>query len=267
MMAVTEERGGAAVRAKPYASSFDWSDWTVESGRLIAVGSMTAFAVALWSVHGLFVQGVAALCVVETALMCLPWRLPRVDRGPLSFWAESLVGLLTPLGATVLAVAAREPWLSQGAAWWWYPLGALTGALLLLLSRVDLRAAVNGELAFVMGPTPRSHGAARAFATAMGPVGEEAMFRGSVLLAGTGTPFAVLGAVAFAARHHVAPGTNRRGTTRATLVELAAAAALLALTLASGSVYPGLLAHLLNNVPGVVTELQREHDDRDRGTR
>jgi hypothetical protein len=41
------------------------------------------------------------------------------------------------------------------------------------------------------------------------------------------------------------------------LTQSAAALALLALTLASGSIFPALLAHYVNNAPSLVLEVQR----------
>ena len=68
----------------------------------------------------------------------------------------------------------------------------------------------------------------------------------------------LLGAVAFVATHHLQPGANRRRDTRVVLTEIAAGASLLMLTLASRSVYPAMVAHALNNGPGIALELQRE---------
>ncbi|MFD7510564.1 CPBP family intramembrane glutamic endopeptidase [Streptomyces sp. NPDC059853] len=117
-----------------------------------------------------------------------------------------------------------------------------------------------------MGPTPRTHGIARATITLTGPCGEEVLFRGIALTVASQAsalgPLVLLGAVAFVASHHVSPGTNGRASDRALLTEIFASAVLLILTLLSESLYPALLAHLLNNVPAAVLQLQRENKGR-----
>ncbi|MEU7058736.1 hypothetical protein [Streptomyces sp. NPDC046197] len=247
---------------RPYVSTFDLSRYDFDVRRLTAVSCVVAFAIGLWSLGSTTPRVLAVLLVVEVGLMILPWRVPRTMRSGISFWTETLAGLLAPIGALVLTAVTRPNWLTTGADWWWFVLAALTSAGLIALSNMRMKALLSGELAFVFGPTPRAHGAARAFATAVCPVGEEAVFRAPVLLAGATTPLGLLGAIAFVARHHIQPGTNRRGTTRSTAVEISAAATMLLLTVVSGSVYPAVLAHVLNNIPTIVLELQREDDDR-----
>ncbi|MFF2773867.1 type II CAAX prenyl endopeptidase Rce1 family protein [Streptomyces sp. NPDC058052] len=247
---------------RPYASSFDRAGYVFDSRRVIAISCVAAFAIGLWSFGSTTTRVLAGLLVIETALMILPWRVPRTMRSGISFWAETLVGLIAPLGALVLVAVDRPEWLTQGADWWWFLIAVATTVGLVSLSNMRMKSLLSGELAFVFGPTPRAHGSARAFASAICPVGEEALFRAPVLLVGATTPLGLLGAIAFVARHHIQPGTNRRGTTRSTLVEISAAAVLLLLTVASGSIYPALLAHVLNNIPTIVLELQREDDDR-----
>ncbi|WP_196930028.1 CPBP family glutamic-type intramembrane protease [Micromonospora ureilytica] len=220
---------------------------------------MLAFAFALWAQGGPS-RAVAALVVVETALLCLPWRLPRIHRSGRSFWVETLCGLVAPGGALIVLVVAQRNLLTQLADWWWFVAAAGVGGVFWLVSGLDIRAVPSGMLAFLMGPTPRSQGRARAVCAAAGPFGEEALFRSVVLTTASAaaTPMGLLSAVAFVARHHVSPGSNGRGTTRATLTEIAAAVLLLVLTVLSQSLFPALLAHLINNLPGVIIELQRE---------
>ena len=64
----------------------------------------------------------------------------------------------------------------------------------------------------------------------------------------------LLGAVGFVATHHLQPGTNRRDNTRAVATEIAAGASLLILTLACHSIYPAMVAHALNNGPGIALD-------------
>lgn len=259
-MTTAHERTPAPVRHLP---SLDWRRWRLDKERLTAALCVLAFAAALLTGgHGPS-RVVGGLLVVETALLSLPWGLPRDQRSAASFWAESCVGLITPVGAVAAAVLGGAPWITRGAAWWWYPVAVGAGAGLMLAGGMNLRALVTGELAFVLGPAPRSHARARMMCAAVGPVGEEAAFRGTVLAAlpaATGA-LGLLGAVAFVARHHVPSGSNGRGSTRSLLAEAGASTVLLLITLAPGSVYPALLAHMVNNVPPVVLEFQREEPE------
>lgn len=240
------------------SATFDFGHWRL-SGRQIACGAaMLAFAVALWSRDARADRWLASLVVLETLLLWLPWRIPREQRSALGYWTESLTSMITPVGATVLAIVTGPPWLSTAGAGWWYPVAFSVGIALIAISGVRPSQLISGETAFVAGPTRRSHAAARTFDTLAAPFGEEALFRGSVLTASAGASFGLLAGVAFVARHYVQPGHNGRGSARATTVEVVAAAAFLMMALGSRSVYPALVAHFVANVPGVVVELQRE---------
>jgi|GEM_PF-5879263 len=240
----------------------DTREWQPSPARLAAAGCVLAFAAAVWpaSIAG---PGdgwiLSVLLIVEVALLLLPWGLPRDGRSGASFWAEALLGLTAPVGALLLVTIGEASWLSVGADWTWFVAAVVLGGALIAMSGMDVCGLVRGELAFLMGPTPSSHTLARAFTTIVSPAGEEAVFRAVVLTAAPAAtpPLGLLAAVAFVARHHVSPGQNWRGSTRATVLEIIAAAALLVLTLLSGSIYPALLAHTINNVPMFVLHLQR----------
>ncbi|MER8235555.1 CPBP family glutamic-type intramembrane protease [Streptomyces sp. NPDC094049] len=242
--------------------TFDWKAWPLDGGRTAATACMFAFAAALWSQGGVL-RWLGVAIAAETVLIALPWRVPRRRRGGASFWAETSVGMLVPVGAGVLAVVCGPSWFGDAPAWWWYPLSVAVGVLLVLLSGMNLRALASGDLAFLYGPTARPHALARVTASTLSPTGEEVVFRGVYLMAPAAAawPLGLLAAVAFVARHHLAPGDNRRGSARATATEVGAAVVLLALTAASGSILPALVAHLVNNAPSIVFELQRERDE------
>ncbi|WP_433386938.1 type II CAAX prenyl endopeptidase Rce1 family protein [Micromonospora sp. KLBMP9576] len=261
-MTATKQLDVPAATGPQYASTFDPKGWVLDVRRLTAVFCVLAFCVGLWSLGGTEARIVAVLLAVEVALMCLPWRVPRTMRSGLSFWAETLAGLVAPIGAIIMAVVMGSSWLVTGADWWWFAVAVAVAVGLVALSDMRMKSLFSGELAFVFGPTPRAHGLARAFAGTVCSVGEEAVFRAPVLLAGATLPVGLLGGIAFVAQHHIQPGTNRRGSTRSTLVEISAAVAWLALTVLSGSIYPALVAHVINNIPNVLLELQRENDDR-----
>ena len=247
--------GGDAARPAP---TFDRDAWLLDARRTVAVAAVLSYVYALAATGRPLLRLVALLQVVELAAMCLPWRLPRHERGAAGYWLESAAGLVAPVGATVAVACVAPDWARRGGAWWWYPLAVLLAAGLVAASGMRLSALRDGRLAFVLGPTPRAHGLARAATAALAPVGEEVVYRGCLLALTGAVPIGLLGAAAFVAGHHVPPGANRRGDSRSTLVEVLGAVAWLALTLASGSAWPAALSHGLVNLPAVVLELQRE---------
>lgn len=242
-----------------HQSSFIRSSWRWGGRRLDGAASAAAFGVGLLSQHSGAFRALGLLALVEIVLMALPWRVPRGRRSGLSFWAESLCGTVASVGAVIVAVTTRPHWWRETGAWPWYIAAVALGCALILVSGLAVRSAFNGELAFVLGPTRRSHAAARCYATVAGTFGEEVLFRTPGALWISSTPLALLGATAFVGRHYVQAGSNRRGSIRGSLVEICAAAGLLAITAASGSIYPAVLAHLINNVPQLVIEVQREN--------
>lgn len=241
-------------------SAFDRGNWAMDAPQVASVSLVTAFAVALWARDASFDRILACLLILQVIGLCLPWRLPRAGRSGASVWAEHLVADIAPVGAVVMAVVGNVSWLRATGSWQWYAVAPVVGLGLLLIGRTRLTAVFSGELAFVLGPTPRSHAAARAFGIAAAPAGEEALYRGPILLTPHPASLGLLGAAAFVAMHHVLRGSsgNGRGTVMVTTVEVFSAISLLALVLLSGSIYPAVVAHAVNNLPGFVTELQRE---------
>lgn len=238
--------------------TFAWARWEIEPRQVAATAVVLAYAIALWGRNAPGDRALGILATIEAALLCLPWSLPRTRRSTSGFWAESLVGLISPAGAVVVGVVLGVPWLGAVGAWPWYLAAVLLGFSLTAIGGIRLRAVFSGEIAFALGPTRRAHAHARALTILAGPPGEEALFRGPALLLPHPASFGLLAATAFVARHHIQPGSNGRGTVRATTTEVLAAASLLALVVFSGSVYPAVVAHLINNLPGFVVELQRE---------
>ncbi|MFD8805372.1 type II CAAX prenyl endopeptidase Rce1 family protein [Streptomyces sp. NPDC059597] len=260
-MATTEEQERTPAIAGPLTSVFDWGHWPLSRGRLAGAACAVAFAVALCAAVG-SLRAMGVFVLLETLLLALPWRLPRTERSAVGFWTETVCGLLGPLGAIAVAVWNGAAWLREPGEPAWYVAGAALGGVLLWLGGMNLRALATGELSFLAGPTRPAHGYARATAIIVGPFGEEALYRGTALTAASAVstpvalPLGLLAAVAFVARHHIAPGANGRDSTRAMGVEVSAAALLLALTLLSHSVWPALLAHLINNIPSAVLQIQ-----------
>jgi membrane protease YdiL (CAAX protease family) len=219
---------------------------------------MLAFSCALAFVNDL-ARVLAVLVAVDVAAMALPWRVPRAGRSMRSILLENLAYQAMPLGALTAVLAAGPSWLGRAGSWWWYPISALVGTALVWISGLDLRGVASGELAFLMGPRPRAHAHAHTAAALIGPPGEEAMFRGPVLLA-TGASSAVIStfaAAAFIARHHLPPRPSAPFRPRVLATELAASLLLSGLVLASRSLYPAVVAHLINNAPQALLEVQR----------
>ena len=217
-------------------------------------GAVLAAAVA---VRGADARVVAALLAVDVAVPLLPWRVPRRDRSGVSYWAESIV----PVGALTVAAAIS---LAGGAAWAalphpaWLLAGGLTGIVLLRATGTDVRSVLSGDLAALLGPDRPSHACARGTAILLAPFAEEAVFRGVAPgLPGVDWSVAVLALLAFVGRHHVVRGLERRATRRILLTETSSGLAFLALAAASGSIWPAVVAHALNNLPFAVLEFQQ----------
>lgn len=239
-------------------SAFDRGNWGLDASQVAAVSLVTAFAVALWARNASFDRYLACLLIVQVIGLCLPWRLPRANRSAVSVWAETLVADSAAIGAVLVAAVGNVSWVGAAGTWQWYAVAPVVGLGLLLLGRTRLTSVFSGELAFVLGPTRRSHQAARAFTIATSSAGEEALYRGPVLLAPHPASLSLLGAAAFVAMHHVLRGSSGRGAVIVITVEVVSAISLLALVQLSGSIYPAVVAHAVNNMPGFITELQRE---------
>jgi hypothetical protein len=258
MTSPTASRAGLPTTPAP---TWDWQSVRFDRSRvvaLVALVALVAFAGALAARGGL--AGVlAALVTTDIVVMCLPWRVPRAGRTMRSIVLENLTYQVMPLGALVAVVSAGPSWLTRTGSWWWYSIALLTGAALVAVSGVSLSMLFSGELAFLAGPRPAAHVRAHVAAALAGPPGEEAVFRCVVFLTyGIGavvTP--ALAAVAFVARHHLPPRSAGQIRLRALGTEVAAASLLLGLTVASRSLYPAAVAHLVNNVPQAVLEIQR----------
>jgi membrane protease YdiL (CAAX protease family) len=199
----------------------------------------------------------AAVLLLDIVLHFLPWRVPRRDRGPFGYWLETVLYFLPMACLGLVGVALAEPWAVGTPDPVWFLAAPPLGASLVLLSGINLRGIVSGDLAFLAGPSKPSHAAARGTSAAVAPFGEEAFFRGAVIgLPGANASLAVLSAAAFVGRHHLIRGVPRTQT-RVVLVELASAVSLTSLAIASGSIYPAVLAHLINNLPVAAINFQQ----------
>jgi membrane protease YdiL (CAAX protease family) len=243
---------------RPSSSSFDLGNWRLETARLAAACCILAFAAAAWSQQGVW-RLAGAVLLFDVAVQALPWRLPRSERSTASIWAEEGLCLVGPTVFFVVVVAQGRAWATAMPEPWWFPVALLVGVGLVWVGGMPIRALLSGALGFLSRPLRRQHKWSRAASIVIAPPGEEALFRGVVLAASSATtvPLGVLGGAAFVAQHHLAPGLSARTPPRAVATQIVAASVLLALTLASGSIYPALLAHYVNNAPSVLLEIQR----------
>ncbi len=243
--------------------AFDRAAWPPEPVRLVSAAIMVAFAVALWTQGGTW-RAAAVLVVVDALTGLVPWTMPRTLRTGVAYWSENAIALVVPISFIAIAAGVRAPWITQGAVWWWYVVALAVAGVLLLAGGMNIRLLLSGDLAFLVGPSTPLQARTRAATGTLAPFGEEALYRSvAVAAAGPGGVVAgLLGAAAFIARHHVADSQWRKAP-RVLAVELLAALSLLSLVVLSGSIYPALLAHLVNNAPSVLLELQRSEKEND----
>jgi hypothetical protein len=244
--------------ARPLSGSFDFAGWRLERTRMVAACCVLVFGAVAWTEGGVW-RLLAILLLLDVAVQALPWRLPRGERSALSICTEEALYLVAPTVFLVVALARGEEWITAVPAVWWYPVAVGAGGALVWIGGMSIRALVSGALAFVAPPLRRPHKWARAASMVLAPPGEEAVFRGVALAAAPAMalPLGLLGGVAFVSRHHLPPGVSARTPARAVVTQIVSAAGLLGLTLASGSIYPALLAHYVNNAPSVLLEVQR----------
>ncbi|MCQ1575872.1 CPBP family glutamic-type intramembrane protease [Streptomyces parvus] len=243
------------------ARAFDRTAWPPKGVRLLSAAVMAAFAVALWCQGGSW-RVAAVLVAVDALAGLLPWRMPRTLREGAAYWTENAIALAVPIAFIAYSVGTGAAWLTQGSPWWWFAVALALGAGLLLAGGMNFRLLFSGDLAFVMGPSTPLQARTRATTGTLAPFGEEALYRSvAVTVAGpAGMVTWLLGAAAFIARHHVGDSRWRKAP-RVLAVELLAALSLLGLVVLSGSIYPALLAHLVNNAPSVLLELQRSQKE------
>ncbi|WP_431043041.1 CPBP family glutamic-type intramembrane protease [Streptomyces sp. P1-3] len=243
------------------ARAFDRTAWPPHHVRLLSAAVMAAFAVALWCQGGIW-RAAAALVAVDALAGLLPWRMPRTLRTGIAYWGENAIALAVPISFIAVAAGTGASWLTQGTDWWWYLVALALAAVLLLAGGMNFRLLFSGDLAFLMGPSTPLQARTRATTGTLAPFGEESLYRSVAVTASgpAGIAVSLLGAAAFIARHHVGDSKWRKAP-RVLAVELLAALSLLALVALSGSIYPALLAHLVNNAPSVLLELQRSQKE------
>ncbi|WP_327306682.1 hypothetical protein OG730_27100 [Streptomyces sp. NBC_01298] len=243
------------------ARAFDRTAWPPRGVRLLSAAVMAVFSAALWWQGGSW-RAAAVLVGVDALAGLLPWRMPRTLRTGAAYWSENAIALAVPIAFIAYSAGTGADWLTQGTSWWWYAVALALDAGLLLAGGMDFRLLFSGDLAFLMGPSTPLQARTRATTGTLAPFGEEALYRSvAVTVAGpAGLVTSLLGAAAFIARHHVGDSRWRKAP-RVLAVELLAALSLLGLVALSGSVYPALLAHLVNNAPSVLLELQRSEKE------
>lgn len=243
--------------------------WAVKRPPPPAVFSIPSFAFALvllWAGTGRAYIFIAAVMVAHALVYLWPWRVPRTDRTRFSYWLEALVcaapiiiGSVAWLVMYPQGVVAATALITPSAGWMaiWLVVACGVGAFMVWLSRVNLGALRSGDLAFLAGPLEPYRAAARTWTVAISVVCEDVIFRGVPASVPSYRLVAMtFGALAFIAGHHMVRGT---GQPRWALIRLESTAAILfgLLVVASGSVWPAVLAHTIADTPHVSLDIQR----------
>lgn len=198
----------------------------------------------------------AVLVAAEVVLLFLPWDVDRDRRGAVGYWLEGALYLVPGLIAVVVAILVAPAWLTGLPNPLWLAGAVVAGVILVLLSRVSIVGVLRGDLAFLLGFDKPAHAAARATFGLAAPVPEEVLFRGlAISLANPDPVLTVAAGAAFVARHHLVAGLPQLEARRLGL-EVAAAGTFTLLALGSGSIYPAIVAHIVNNLPSVVIQAQ-----------
>lgn len=226
----------------------------VLSARPIVAIPSVVFGVALLTSDGELRQLAATAILIDVAVKFVPWRVPRADRTGTSYWIEAVSYLAALVIFTGAAYGYDASFVEAVAHPLWFLVGAALGIVLIALARIPLDALFRGDAAFLIGADRPSHAYARVTASLTAPLPEEALFRGIVL--GSPPLVAILSACAFVTRHHLVRGV-RLWSAPQLIVEISAAVSLTALALLSGSIYPGVLAHTISNVPMAVIDIGR----------
>jgi membrane protease YdiL (CAAX protease family) len=225
---------------------------------VVATAAAAAGVAAGWIRVGGFGTCLAVLAVLDTVATATLWRVDRRQRARRGrVTATENLGYLAVHGAVVLATAVALPsWITPSCAWYWYGAGLVLGVALIRAGGMRIGALRSGELAFLAGPKPVGLAVVTCALLAAGAVAEEILYRGATL-AHAGAVVVVAATAAFVGRHHLPGWATRRANVRTVAVETGSALGFLALTVFSHSLYPAILAHLVNNTPSFVLTVQR----------
>ena len=182
-----------------------WTSWLL-SRWVLALPHLVAAGLLLAVSDSWLAQVTAVALVLDVAIFLAPWRLPRTERRPWSYWAETLA-YAVPLAAVAawwLVTNAGDASAHLPSVGWWL-VGLAVGAGLVIVSPVKLRAVISGDLAFLAGPLPPYRYFARLFSFVSAPVAEELIFRG-VPAATASVPLLLVAGLAFVCRHHLVSG-------------------------------------------------------------
>jgi hypothetical protein len=214
----------------------------------------------------------AAMVAAHAIAHLLPWRLPRDDRTPFGYWAEVLTctsplaagaafWFIFPIHGAWAALPSSRPQLLWLPAW--FGVAAVGGAALIWVSGISLAGLRTGDLAFLVGPLPVQHVAARTWTVVISIVAEEVVYRGAPAGAPSYRAMAVAcAAVAFVSNHHMVRGTEAWLRLRNICFEVSASVIFGGLVLLSGSIWPAIMAHAIANAPHLTLDIQRARRDR-----
>jgi hypothetical protein len=246
--------------------------WSRVPTALFAVPELV-YSVVLAVSGGTRVYFLLAIMIAAHAIAhLLPWRLPRDNRTPFGYWTEVLI-CTSPLaaGAAVWFIfpihgawaglpSSRPPllWLLV-----WFGAAGIGAAALVWVSGISLASLRTGDLAFLVGPLPIQHVAARTWTVVISVVAEEVVYRGAP--AGVTSYRAITvacAAVAFVSNHHMVRGTEVWLRLRNIYFEVSAGIVFGGLVLLSGSIWPAVMAHAIANAPHLTLDIQRARRDR-----
>lgn len=205
------------------------------------------------------VRILAPFVILDVAGGLLLWRIDRQLNSLRGRLMENF-GYLTTFILIIATLAVFSPALALTfGPPYWYLAGLGSGLLLIWLSGMRVSSLLSGELAFLAGPKPWGAAIVSTAAITSGAVAEEALYRGGAIgAAGLAiVPIAILGALTFCGKHHLPGWAANRWNRRTLSVEIVSAVIFLVLVIASHSLYPAILAHIVNNLPSVVLQVQR----------
>ena len=204
-----------------------------------------------------FAYAAAVVFAIDVVVYFLPWQLPRGPWPAWKLWAETATYVVPMAALGAAGIATGQEWASAPEPWWFVAAVPVGGALL-LSTGISLPALVRGDVAFLLGADTVGRTSARASGSAAAAFTEEAAYRGAAIFGPGPHPVgAVLSGAAFVARHYRMRGFPRGVRARRLAFEVLGAVLLTALAVASGSIYPGVVAHALANVPMITAEIQR----------
>src|SRR5215469_1055927 len=209
------------------------------------------YAAVLAARGGSFNIVLSILVLADVAAGLTLWRIGGAHQSVRARLMENLGYLVIFSGVILLTVSIMPSWVRQSGAWPWYLIALAAGCGLIGIGGISPQALWSGELALMAGKKPKINASVNIMNMIVGAAAEEVMFRSVTLqLAGIQLMIiSVLASATFLGRHHLARWAVRRANPRTYVVEISGTFTFLILTVLSRSIFPALIAHLVNNTP------------------